>query len=671
IHRHNAQGHEPALAVRTGLAVGDVTIEGDDCFGEPVILAARLCAVATGGEILAADLVQALAGGRRAGGFADRGEMRLKGLPDPIDVVEIEWDASTASTTPLPARLAQTAASFVGRSDELVALDRAYDAVCASGQRRVVFVSGEPGLGKTTVVAHATREWHSRGATVAMGWCEEDLRAPYRAFVNALAHLVSHAPTEVLRDHVDRHGAGVLPIAPGLARRVGTVPEAASSDPETERFLLFSAADDLFAALSADAPLVVFLDDLHWADDGTASLLSHLAASTTPARLLLVGTFRRDELAPDHPMTHAVAALHRVPSVEHVHLGGLRDGDVVELVTRWTGVDAGPTAAHFATSLVAETGGNAFFVTEVMRHLDETGQLAALTIDDDSGRDVMPDSVRAVLGARVARLGTAAEDVLGTAAVIGSEFDLSVVTAVTGLGDEKVLAILQDAARAALVRELPDSPGRFLFAHALVQHAILANLGATRTASLHRRVAETLEATGADAGTSAPVAQLAHHWLQATRLSDNSRARDWARQAGEEALAALAPGDAVVFFRQALLLHDQIRDADPATRIDLLTALGTAERLAGDPEHRDTWLKACRLARRAGDGARLSAAALTNHRGTFSTFGGVDTERIEMLDAAIATCDDEATRALLLATLANQLTYSGDFDRRREIADRA
>ncbi|MGH9274977.1 MAG: ATP-binding protein, partial [Acidimicrobiales bacterium] len=461
-------------------------------------------------------------------------------------------------------------------------------------------------------------------------------------------------------------GRGEVAV-PGLATRLDHVPDRINTDPETERFLLFSAVDDLLAALSEQAPVVLFLDDLHWADAGTSSLLRSLATGTEPARLLILGTFRGDELQSDHPMGQAVAAFRRVPSVTRAELSTLSATDIADLLEGWTGADGGDAATRLADELMAETGGNAFFVTEVVRHLDETGQLAELTAATTDGSP-LPDSIKEVLGERVARLGSAGDAVLGTAAVIGSEFSLPLLAAAAGLDERKVLGILQDATTAALVREVTDAPSRFRFTHALVQHAILANLGPNRTAGLHRRVAEVLEATS---DTGAQVAELAHHWLQATMRSDSARARDWARQAGEDALAALAPGDAVAYFRQALLLHDQLRDDDIPTRLDLLIGLGTAERQSGDPEHRDTLLKAARIARRHGDATRLAAAALANNIGTFSVFGGIDADRVEMLEAAIASSDKDDERALLLATLTNELTYSGDYEHRRRLVDDA
>ena len=178
----------------------------------------------------------------------------------------------------------------------------------------MILVSGEPGLGKTTVVAQAARAWHDAGTTIGMGRCEEEVRAPYRPFIEALSHLVESAPLEVLHAHVSRQGASLLPLVPGLATRLDHVPDRINTDPESERFLLFSAVNDLLAAVSEQAPVVLFLDDLHWADAGTSSLLRSLATTTDPARLLILGTFRGDELRSEHPMGQAVAAFRRVPS---------------------------------------------------------------------------------------------------------------------------------------------------------------------------------------------------------------------------------------------------------------------------------------------------------------------------------------------------------------------
>ena len=210
-HRQNRRGRGPELSLKIGLSIGDVIYDGLDCFGAPVIEAARLCAIAQGDQILATEMLRAVA---RDTGVAPVGALELKGIPEPVDVVEIVWERVRASETPLPPRLALDDPAFVGREDTLNALDAAFTRVRASGERGVMLLAGEPGGGKTTVVTRALRTWHGDGATVAMGRCEEDVRAPYRPFIEALSHLVDNAPIELLEAHAQRHGANALPIAP-------------------------------------------------------------------------------------------------------------------------------------------------------------------------------------------------------------------------------------------------------------------------------------------------------------------------------------------------------------------------------------------------------------------------------------------------------------------------
>jgi hypothetical protein len=611
-------------------------------------------------------VLRVVSGGQRAAGFSPIGARELKGLPDPIPVVEILWEHQARSAVPLPPRLAQAPHLFVGRSAPLAELGHAFADVVQRGRRQLVLIAGEPGLGKTSLVSRAAAAWHDGGATIALGWSDPHTRVVYRPFIDALAPLVEHAPAEMLHAHIERHGAAIARLTPGLGGRVRSLPAAVTTDPDTERYLLFSAVSDLLADLSEEAPIVLVLDDLHWADSATVSLLRSLVADDRPARLLVVGTFRSDEVSGNHPMALALADFRRMANASRLPLDGLTIDDIRHLLEGWTGTGDVAGGRELAAQLLAETDGNAFFVTEMIRFLAHAGRLGGPASIPRSGVSSMPESILEVLGQRVAGLGRRADEVLSVAAVVGGEFDSKVLTAVLGWAEDEVVDVLTEATSAALVGEVDGMPGRFVFTHALVRHAILVNLGATREAGLHRRVAEALEGLG-----DLPIEALAHHWLHATTSADSTRARDWARRAGDAALEGLAPADAVTSFRQAVLLHDQLADGDVPTRIDLLTKLGVAERQAGDPEHRDTLLKACRLALRIGDSGRLATAALANNNGSFSAFQGVDAERVAMLEAAIAHDTDEHHRALLLATLANELTYSGDLVRRRQLADDA
>ena len=262
--------------------------------------------------------------------------------------------------------------------------------------------------------------------------------------------------------------------------------------------------------------------------------------------------------------------------------------------------------------------------------------------------------------------------VLGTASVIGRDFDLDLLAAATDGDEDDLLDLLDEAQRAALVYELPHAPGRYGFAHALIQHTLYEDLGPTRRTRLHRRVGEALEELVRGHGDER-LGELVRHFFLATRPSDTTKALDYARRAGESALEALAPDDAVRYFTQAHDLSGQGDGVEPEVQIDMLIGLGTAQRQAGIAAFRETLLEAARNAQALGDTDRQVAAALANNRGFFSALGQVDTEKIDVLEAALDALPDTDSpeRARLLATLCSELQYHGPLERRLALADEA
>jgi hypothetical protein len=335
--------------------------------------------------------------------------------------------------------------------------------------------------------------------------------------------------------------------------------------------------------------------------------------------------------------------------------------------------DAAVSLAH---AVYRETDGNPFFVGEVLRHLSETGTIYQETTGrwvavDSIGDMALPDSIREVIGARVGRLGTSAGRVLSLAAVIGRDFDLDVLARAAGISEDELLDVLDTAAAAALVRELPATPGRYSFAHALIQHTMYADLGPTRRARAHRVVAEALEDLCGDQ-PGFRVSELARHWYSATQPKNLAKALDYSCQAADAALDALAPGVALRYYTQALDLYAQTDDPDPLLGIDLGIGLGTAQRQTGNPEYRDTLLDAARRATDHGDTDRLTAATLANDRGLFSMTGIVDLDRVELLETALARLPaDHPDRALVLATLCKELIFGSPLERRQALADEA
>lgn len=673
------------LGLRVGLSAGEATKEHDDYFGEPVIEAARICAKAGGGQILVSDVVRLSAGRRSSHRFSSLGEIELKGLPAPIETLEVAWEplgteALKTGLVPLPPRLAhRPGVGVIGRALELESLEAAAKRVATGEGREVILISAEPGQGKTTLAAEVARRCHERGMVVLLGHCEEEVSAPYRLFTEALSHFVSHAEEALLEAHVARHGGELVRIVPALRQRLGEVPPGQGADPDTEMYMLFAAAVGLLEAAAAECPVVLLLDDLHWADKPSLRLLRHLVANSAASRLLILGTYRGAELSGPHPLTETLAALEREPTgISRIELKGLDDTGVLAFMESAAGHQLDDPGIRLARDLYRETDGNPFFVGEVLRNLAETGAIildpatGRWTTADNRGHLALPHSLRAVIGARVSRLGDQAARVLATASVIGRDFDLDVLAETTKVDEDELIDLLEDAQGAAVVREVPGSPGHYLFSHALIQHTLYEDIGETRRARVHRSVGEAIEHLYGSA-TDEHVAELARHFLLATRPTDADKAISYARRAGEAALVGLAPDDAVSYFSQALELASLSTTLDPASRIDLLIGLGTAQRQAGTPDFRATLLEAGRRARQEADAGRLAAAALANTRGFFSVLGRLDDEKVEILEAALAALPqaDSADRARLLATLCSELLYDSTLERRVDLAEEA
>ena len=220
IERRN-RGATEQLGIREGIALGDVTCEEGDYFGIPVVEAARLCAEATGGQILTTELVRMI-GGREGESFRAVGSLELRGLPEPVPAYEVRWETAPGwgAKAPLPERLfGVPPVGFVGRVDERALVTASWKAA-RDGARQALLVSGEPGIGKTRFVSHAALELHAEGAAVLFGRCPQELVTPYGAWVHVLSHIVEHAPPEVLEAHVERHGGELARFVPALTRQV-------------------------------------------------------------------------------------------------------------------------------------------------------------------------------------------------------------------------------------------------------------------------------------------------------------------------------------------------------------------------------------------------------------------------------------------------------------------
>ncbi len=559
---------------------------------------------------------------------------------------------------------------FAGRSRELATLRTLIPR--AEGEAlRFALIGGEAGSGKSRLVREFTHEAAAASALVLYGACDSVVRRPYRPFVEALDQLVRSTDAAMLRAALGSEGGELARLLPDLAQRVGGLPAPVAADPDTERHRLHSAVADLLAAVGRRAPLVVVIEDGHWADTPTLLLLRHLARSASDARALVITTFRDTDAEVPEALSAALVDLRRSEGVVRLRLGGLSAEEISEFVRSAVARDLGPVLPEVARVLSELTGGNPFLVTELWRTLLET---EASSLDDDSARwaAVLADlgsteGVREVVSQRLARLNAPTTSLLELAAVAGHEFDLA-IAAETGLADTELHAALEQAVAHGMIEELPSRRLAYQFTHELVRRALYDRTPGLRRAELHLRVAEALERSHG-ASESRVLAELAHHFAAAAPVDGPRRAIDYSLLAGRAALSVLDFDEADARFSAALELGID----DPRRRGETQLELGTARFRAGrSDDAMEAFLVVAQIARDLDD-ARLLATAAVGFEEACWRPGFTDQGAVELLEeASLALGEgDSELRVMLLAGLGRAHAFLGDYKASAAVRARA
>jgi predicted ATPase/class 3 adenylate cyclase len=661
--RRNLSRPSEAIAVRVGLNAGEVSDEAGDLYGESVNAAARIAAIAAGGEILCSDVVRQLAGTVPQASFADRGLVDLKGFPEQWHL----WRIISEEPLAVPAA---GFTPFVARESERAELIRLLDAAC-QGRGSVVLVGGEPGVGKTRLAQELEREAATRGMRVRVGRCYEmDVAPPYNPFVEMLEAVIQDtAPAAILQLLGDDAGE-IARVIPKLRRILPDLPAPLELPPEQERKLLLDSLRSLIARGANVRPQLLVLDDLHWADEGTLLLLRHIAEEVQSMSVLLLGTYRDVELDSSRPFARTLEELLRGRRAQRLALRRLSQDAVGDLLASLGGQ---PPPAALVQVVYAETEGNPFFVEEVFKHLLEEGRLmdgfGRFRSDLAVGEVDVPESVRLVIGRRVERLGDQALQVLTAAAVIGRGFTFELLDAITELNTNSVLDALDEAERASIVRsEQIGGAARMVFSHELIRQTLLARLSLPRRQRLHARVGEAIEKLSA-VGVEDDVADLAYHFAQAGLVVDQRKSLEYSMLAGERALGAAAFEDALAHFERALELEDV---AEEATLARLLEDLGFARRSVGEiHEAVAIWSRALDVYERLGDVERLGRLAVeaTNQL----TWLGQFAESVVVAGRGLAALaeTDIPERSRLLAQAGMALSAAGNHDVGAEMLEEA
>ncbi len=554
---------------------------------------------------------------------------------------------------------------FVGREHEMDLLRAGLESTL-SGRGRLILLVGEPGIGKTRTAEELVTYARLRRTQVLWGRCYEGDGAPaYWPWVQLIRSYVHEREPAALLSEMGSGAGAIAQMVSEVRERLPALTAPPPLDPEQARFRLFDGVSTFLKNAANNQPLVLVLDDLHWADKPSLLLLQFLARELRAARLLVMGTYRDVELGRQHPLTQTLGELSREQLAERVVLRGLTARDVSRFIEITAGLR--PPEALVA-AVYKETEGNPFFVNEVVRLLVADGRLQHPEAVKSWSVGI-PQSVREVVGRRLDRLSERCNQILSIGSIIGREFGLDVLQRVSGLGTDPLLDALDEAVAARVVSEVPRVTGHYAFAHALIRETLYEELSATRRIRLHRQIGEALEALYGS-NPEPHLAELAYHFFEAAQGGgDADRAIAYAVRAGDRAAGMMAHEEAARQYDLGLQALDLRQPPAEPERCELLLKLSeTLWRTGEYGRAKEVALQAADLARRVGTAEQLGRAALAYGGGPLVAFAAVirDETLVTLLEEAGATLDEshDALRGRLLSRLAEEVTFSDPLERR-------
>ncbi len=560
---------------------------------------------------------------------------------------------------------------LTGRQRELHQLWDLFEA-SMTGHTHVVFVSGEPGIGKTRLLNEVAERAEQSGALVLRGGdSEAEGMPPYLPFLEALGQHIRTATPDELREQTNPLASVLATILPELPLRLGSLPSSYSLPPEQTRLRLYEAVGLFLAAIAVPRPLLLLLDDLQWADTATLDLLCYLAQHQATSRLCILGAYRSDELASHPALERSILDLTRSRQLTALALHPLTEADVAELTTALLGVPPHPTLCQL---LWKESEGNPFFLEEVLRAWLETGTLTLTPSQANISTSLpesLPASISGLIHYRLARLPAEVLETLRTAAILGRTFAGSFLAEVMGQDEELVEERLLTAVRAGVLRS--DPPEMYTFSHDTLRECLYSEVTATRRRRLHGFIGRILEAR-LDQEDAQQLAQLAFHFAHS---GDRARGATYSELAAAQAVRTAAHREAMHHYHAALdLLEKQDQHRGP-----LLLALGEAALTAGVEHEAVQAFEAARVrftekpdvvaAARAAYGQGRAWARLEAHASALAAFEQALTllHEYSLLERALTLAvavDDQVEVAECCACLTLAYFWSGQIHQMKE-----
>jgi DNA-binding CsgD family transcriptional regulator/tetratricopeptide (TPR) repeat protein len=554
------------------------------------------------------------------------------------------------------------AGSMVGRETELAALAELLGRMMG-GHGAIVALAGEPGIGKSHTAQMLARR--TSGVRTLWGRCNEEPGAPpYWPWLQIMRVWLGSHDDDALRATLGTVAGLIAELLPEIRQRFADLaPLLPTSDPQQQRFRLFDAMVSFWKLAAAREPLLLIIDNLHWADASSLRLLEFLAPEIGDSRILLLTTYRDIELNRQHPLSVTLGDLARYSHFHRFRLTGLNRRETTALITQAGGNGFMPALLD---AIYSQTEGNPLFIGEMTRLLIQEGVLRGRTeerpVEPCSVPSIrIPEGVKEVIGRRLNHLSPQTNRVLERAALIGRTFDLQLLRRVL---DEPLTNRFQNTIEEALqshILEAAEQPGWFQFSHALIRETLYEEIPIPTRGSLHLRVAQAIEDLyGDDADPHLPA--LAHHYTSALPGADATRAADIARRAAERATRLLAHEEAARYYRLALQATGMVSAGDPASKSRLLNALGESLTFAGEYlQAREAFEQAMSLASAARAIDEMTSAALGFEMATWAPgLPGQAAARLLREALTAQSSSDSIASARLLSSLARALIFSGE-----------
>ena len=463
--------------------------------------------------------------------------------------------------------VSQSAQIFVGRQREVAELRSALEDALA-GRGRLTMLVGEPGIGKTRTAEELASYAETRGAQVHWGWCYEGEGAPpYWPWLQIIRSYVQQVDSRRLRSEMGPGAADIAEISLETRQKLPGLAIPPPLAPEQARFRLFDSITSFLNNASKHQPLVIVLDDLHWADRSSLLLLEFMIRQISGSRLFFLGTYRDVEVSRNQPLSQTLGGIVREPLFHSMHLDGLNQEEVGSFVEAASGLTPDPSLVE---SVHSRTEGNPLFLRQIVRLLEDEGFQANLV------RQVgIPGGIQDAIGRRLNHLSEGCNRVLTTASIIGREFGLSLLDRLMDdVSEEQLLEAMDEALAAGVIRDTPGSAELYQFTHALIQETLASKLSSSRRVRLHARIGEALEDLyGPD--TDAHAAELVHHFSQSAAAHRPGKVVYYSLLAGHQALAAYAYEEALSVFERGLGAKDEQPMDNQAA--ELLFGLGRAQ----------------------------------------------------------------------------------------------